>query len=30
MYINPLFEYSCEMWDNCGTDNSNKLEQLQI
>jgi hypothetical protein len=28
MYIKPLFEYSCELWDNCG--NSNKLQQLQI
>ena len=30
MHRRPLFEYSCELWDNCGTDNSNKLEQLQI
>jgi len=30
MYRRPLFEYSCELWDNCGTGNSNKLEQLQI
>ena len=29
MYIRPLFEYACEVWDNCGTGNSQKLEQLQ-
>jgi hypothetical protein len=29
VYIRPLFEYACELWDNCGTGNSQKLEQLQ-
>ena len=26
--IRPLFEYACELWDNCGIGNSQKLEQL--
>ena len=30
VYIRPLFEYACEVWDNCGVCNSNKLEQLQL
>jgi hypothetical protein len=30
VYIRPLFEYACELWDNCGTGNSQKLEQLQL
>ena len=30
MYIRPLFEYACELWDNCGIGNSQKLEQLQL
>ena len=25
-----IFEYACEIWDNCGTCNSNKLEKLQL
>ena len=28
VYIRPLFEYACELWDNCGIGNSQKLEQL--
>ena len=30
VYIRPLFEYACELWDNCGIGNSQKLEQLQL
>jgi hypothetical protein len=30
VYIKPLFEYACELWDNCGIGNSLKLEQLQL
>ena len=30
VYIRPLFEYACELWDNCGIGNSQKLEQLQM
>jgi hypothetical protein len=30
VYIRPLSEYACELWDNCGIGNSQKLEQLQL
>jgi hypothetical protein len=30
VYIRPLFEYACEVWDNCGIDYSDKLEKLQL
>ena len=30
VYIRPIFEYACEVRDNCGICYSNKLEQLQI
>jgi len=30
VYIRPLFEYACELWDNYGIENSQKLEQLQL
>ena len=30
MYIRPLFEYACELWDDWGIGNSQKLEQLQL
>ena len=30
VYIRPLFEYACELWDNGGIGNSQKLEQLQL
>jgi hypothetical protein len=30
VYIRPFFEYACELWDNCGIRNSQKLEQLQL
>ena len=30
VYIRPIFEYACEVWDNCVTVNSNKLEKLQL
>ena len=30
VYIRPIFEYACEVWDNCGVGNSNKLDQLQL
>jgi hypothetical protein len=25
-----IFEYACEVWDNCGVSNSCKLERLQL
>jgi hypothetical protein len=28
VYIRPIFEYACEVWDNCGVGNSNKLDHL--
>jgi hypothetical protein len=30
IYIRPIFEYACEVWDNCGVCNSCKLERLQL
>ena len=30
VYIRPLFEYACELWDNCGIGNLQNLEQLQL
>jgi hypothetical protein len=30
IYIRPIFEYACEVWDNCGISNSCKLEILQM
>lgn len=30
VYIRPIFEYACEVWDNCGEVNSYKLEHLQL
>jgi hypothetical protein len=30
VYIRPLFEYACEIWDNCGIGYSDKLEKLQL
>ena len=30
VFIRPIFEYACEVWDNCGVGNSNKLDQLQL
>jgi len=30
VYIRPIFEYTCEVWDNCDTYHSNKLEKLQL
>jgi hypothetical protein len=29
-YIHSIFEYVCEVWDNCGVSNSCKLERLQL
>jgi hypothetical protein len=29
-YIRPLFEYACEVWNNCRIGYSYKLEKLQI
>ena len=29
VYIRPLFEYGCEIWDNCGVIYTEKLEKLQ-
>jgi hypothetical protein len=28
--VRPIFEYACEVWDNCGVGNSNKLDHLQL
>ena len=30
VYIHPIFEYACEIWDNCGVCYSTKLEKLQL
>ena len=30
IYIRPIFEYACEVWDNCGVFDSCKLETLQL
>jgi hypothetical protein len=30
VYIRPLFEYACEVWNNCGIGYSDKLEKLQL
>jgi hypothetical protein len=30
VYIRPIFEYVCEIWDNCGLCYSSKLEKLQL
>jgi hypothetical protein len=30
VYIRPLFEYACEVWDNCGIGYSDKLEKRQL
>jgi hypothetical protein len=30
VYIRPLLEYACELWDNCGIGNSQNLEQLKL
>jgi hypothetical protein len=30
IYIRLIFEYACEVWDNCGVSNSCKLERLQL
>ncbi|XP_021365288.1 uncharacterized protein LOC110458062 [Mizuhopecten yessoensis] len=29
VFIRPLFEYACEVWDNCNITFSNKLENMQ-
>jgi hypothetical protein len=30
IYIRPIFEYACEVWDICGVSNSCKLWRLQL
>ena len=30
IYIRPIFEYACEVWDNSGVSNSCKLERLPL
>jgi hypothetical protein len=30
VYIRPILEYACEIWDNCGVSYSTKLEKLQL
>ena len=30
IYIRPIFEYACEICDNCGVSNSCKLERIQL
>lgn len=29
-FIRPIFEYACEVWDECNIANSDKLEKLQL
>lgn len=30
VFIRPLMEYACELWDECNVTNSDKLEKLQL
>ena len=30
VYIRPIFEYACEVWDNCGVENAHRLELMQL
>lgn len=30
VFIRPLLEYSCEVWDNCSVTDSNRLEKIQL
>jgi hypothetical protein len=30
VYIRPIFEHACEIWDNCGVCYSTKLEKVQL
>jgi len=30
IYIRPHFEYACEVWDGCTSEDSDKLERLQL
>ena len=30
VYIRPLLEYACEVWDNCNKSSENKLENVQL
>jgi hypothetical protein len=30
VYIRPIYEYTSDVWDNCGVGNSYKLDQLQL
>ena len=30
VYVRPILEYACEVWDNCGVVYSNKLENVQL
>ena len=30
VYIRPLFEYACEVWDNCGIGYSDNLENIKL
>ena len=30
VYIRPLLEYACEVWDDCGIGYSDKLEKIQL
>ncbi len=30
IYIRPHFEYTCELWDGCTNEDSDKLERLQL
>lgn len=29
-FIRPILEYSCEVWDNCGVVNTERLEKIQL
>ena len=30
VFIRPLLEYSCEVWDSCTVADAGRLEQLQL
>ena len=30
IYIRPIFEYACEVWDNCGVSNSCKFGETTV
>ena len=30
IFIRPMFEYACELWDDCSQQDSDNLEKLQL